>query len=128
MYESFGECLRNEESLMSAAKGITELCELAETYALNECGEWFQQELVKKDMNELKKKVGEFQKIMKEAYARMQQAGVSYQDIGHYLGRYFNLKNPSENLGPQPPQTTPGPQTLQQEADELQMSTTHPLK
>lgn len=111
MYEKFGECLKNEESLMNAAKGITELCELAESYALNECGEWFQQEIVKKDMQGLKKRVSEFQKIVKETYARMQQAGVAYQDIGHVLGRYYDL-----NGGGQPQkQQTPGPQTLQQE-------------
>ncbi len=28
-----------------------------ETYALNECGDWFQQDIVKKDMKELKKRV-----------------------------------------------------------------------
>ena len=92
MFENFGECLRNEESLMNSAKGITELCELAETYALNECGDWFQQDIVKKDMKELKKRVMEFQKIAQEGYARMQQLGVAYQDIGHILGRYYDLK------------------------------------
>ena len=93
-FENFGECLRNEEALMNSAKGITELAELAEAYAINECGDWFQQDIVKKDMNELKKRVGEFQKITKEAYARMQQLGVAYQDIGHVLGRYYDLKKP----------------------------------
>lgn len=112
MYENFGECLKNEEALMNSAKGITELCELAETYALNECGEWFQQEIVKKDMQNLKKRVGEFQKIVKETYARMQQAGVAYQDIGHVLGRYYDLKG---NKGQdQQYQEVPGPQPLQE--------------
>ena len=113
MYENFGECLRNEEALMNSAKGITELCELAESYALNECGEWFQQEIVKKDMQNLKKRVSEFQKIVKETYARMQQAGVAYQDIGHVLGRYYDLKGVqgsdqemSQKPGPQPLQET----------------------
>jgi len=113
MYETFGECLKNEEALMNAAKGITELCELAETYALNECGEWFQQEIVRKDMMELKKKVGDFQKIVKEAYARMQQAGIGYQDIGHILGRYYNL---DKTKGfDQKYKEVPGPQPLQNE-------------
>jgi hypothetical protein len=112
MYENFGECLKNEEALMNAAKGITELCELAETYALNECGEWFQQEIVKKDMQNLKKRVSEFQKIVKETYARMQQAGVAYQDIGHVLGRYYDLKgNKGAN---QDFKEVPGPQPLQE--------------
>jgi hypothetical protein len=112
MYENFGECLKNEEALMNSAKGITELCELAETYALNECGEWFQQEIVKTDMQGLKKRVSEFQKIVKETYARMQQAGVAYQDIGHVLGRYYDLNT---NMGSdQQYQQKPGPQTLQE--------------
>lgn len=113
MYEQFGECLQNEEALMNAAKGLTELCELAETYAVNECGEWFQKEIVTKDMKELKRRVGEFQKIVKETYARMQQAGVAYQDIGHVLGRYYDLKG---NKGmDQDMQQVPGPQPLQNE-------------
>lgn len=91
-YENFGECLRNEEALMNSAKGITQLCELAEQYALNECGDAFQRNIVERDMKELQKRVMEFQKITKEAYARMQQLGVAYQDIGHVLGRYFDLK------------------------------------
>lgn len=92
MFEKFGECLQNEEALMYSAKGITELCELAETYALTECGDWFQQNIVERDMKELKKRTVEFGKITKEAYARMQQLGVAYQDIGHVLGRYYDLK------------------------------------
>jgi hypothetical protein len=92
MFENFGQCLRNEEELMNSAKGITELCELAESYALNECGDAFSQNIVKRDMNELRKRVSEFQKVTKEAYARMQELGVAYQDIGHVLGRYYDLK------------------------------------
>lgn len=111
MFENFGECLRNEEALMNSAKGITELCELAEAYALNECGDWFQQDIVKKDMKELKKRVMEFQKITKEAYARMQQLGVAYQDIGHVLGRYYDLKSAKKQ---QP--AAGGKQPLQNEA------------
>ena len=95
MFENFGECLRNEESLMNSAKGLTELCELAESYAINECGDWFNQDLVKKDMKDLKRRVLEFNKIAKEGYARMQQLGVGYQDIGHILGRYFDIKKPN---------------------------------
>lgn len=109
MYESFGKCFQNEEELLNSAKCLTELSELAESYALNECGEWFQQEIVKKDMMELKKRVQGFQKVIKETYARMQQAGVAYQDIGHILGRYYNLGNTQQY------QQTPGPQPLQQE-------------
>lgn len=92
MFENFGEAIKNEEAIINSAKGLTELCELAESYALNECGDWFQQDIVKKDMQGLKKRIMEYGKIAKECYGRMQQLGVAYQDIGHVLGRYYDLK------------------------------------
>ncbi len=91
MFENFGESLKNEEALMNSARSLTEFVELAETYALTECGDVFQKNIVERDMKEVKKRVMEFQKIVKETYARMQQAGVAYQDIGHILGRYYDL-------------------------------------
>lgn len=94
MFEKFGESIRREEEILNSAKAMTELCELAEQYALNECGDWFQQDIVKRDMKELKKRVMEYNKIAKESYARMQQLGVAYQDIGHILGRYYDLSGP----------------------------------
>lgn len=92
MFENMGESIKNEEAILNSARSMTELCELAEMYALNECGDWFQQDIVKKDMKELKKRVMEYNKVAKESYARMQQLGVAYQDIGHILGRYYDLK------------------------------------
>jgi len=92
MFENFSEAIKNEEAIVNSSKSMTELCELAESYALNECGDWFQQDIVKKDMKELKKRSIEYGKVAKECYSRMQQLGVAHQDIGHILGRYYNLK------------------------------------
>ena len=92
MFENYGTALQNEEALMNSAKALTEFVELAEMYALNECGDVFQKNIVERDMKEVRKRVAEFQKVIKETYARMQQAGVAYQDIGHILGRYYDLK------------------------------------
>jgi len=91
-FENFGECIKNEEEIVNSAKGLSELVELASQHALNDCAEAFQRNIVDKDMKDLKKRVLEHTKIAKECYARMQQLGVSYQDIGHILGRYYNLK------------------------------------
>jgi hypothetical protein len=91
MFENFGECLKNEEALMNSARSLTEFVELAEAYALTECGDVFQKNIVERDMKEVKKRIMEFQKVVQETYARMQQAGVAYQDIGHILGRYYDL-------------------------------------
>lgn len=120
-FESFGECLKNEEALMSTAKSITEFVELAESYALNECGDVFQKNIVDKDMKEVKKRVVEFQKITKEAYARMQQLGVAYQDIGHILGRYYDL-NQAKSLDQTNTDANTGQQTLQMEDNDLELA------
>jgi len=92
-FESFGECLQNEEAIVNSARGLQELAQLAKQYALNECSECFQRNIVEKDMKELEKRIMEHSKIATECYARMQQLGVSYQDIGHILGRYYDLKS-----------------------------------
>jgi len=97
MFENYGAALRNEEAIVNSARAMTELCELAEAYALNECGDWFQQDIVKRDMKEVKKRVMEYGKLAKECYAKMQQLGVAYQDIGHVLGRYYDLKKSDGN-------------------------------
>jgi hypothetical protein len=106
MFENYGEALRNEEAIVNSAKALTELCELAESYAVNECGDWFQQDIVKKDMKGLKGRVMEYGKLAKECYGKMQQLGVAYQDIGHVLGRYYDLKkNKGQAVDPHKPMT-----------------------
>lgn len=100
MFENYGEALRNEEAIINSARAMTELCELAEAYAINECGDWFQQDIVRRDMKELKKRVMEYGKLAKESYAKMQQLGVAHSDIGHVLGRYYDLKKKSDPMTP----------------------------
>jgi len=108
MFENYGQAIRNEEAIVNSARAMTELCELAEAYALNECGDWFQQDIVKRDMKELKKRVMEYGKIAKECYGKMQQLGVAYQDIGHVLGRYYDLKKkPTPETSPKKGLTEP---------------------
>ncbi len=116
MFENLGDSIKNEEAILNSAQSLTELCELAEAYALNECGDWFQQDIVQKDMKELKKRVMEYQKVAKECYARMQQLGVGHQDIGHILGRYYNIKKPSGLDVPAASAAGSGKQPLQQES------------
>ena len=93
MFESFGECLKQEEKLMNSAKQLTEFCELAEIYAITDAGDWFQKEIVMKDMKQLKSRLTEFQKLTKQCYATMQQLGVTYDDMKHILSRYYDLQN-----------------------------------
>lgn len=102
-FESFGEALGREDSIANSAKQMMEFAKLAESYAVNECGDWFQQEIVKKDMKAMRGKVQEYQKVAQECYARMQQLGVLYEDIKHVAGRYYDLKKIQEEVGNEDP-------------------------
>jgi hypothetical protein len=115
MFESFGEALGKEDSIMNSARALSEFANLAESYAINECGDWFQQEIVKKDMKSMKQKVQEYQKAAQECYAKMQQLGVLYEDIKHVAGRYYDLKKVQEAMaqaGVPTPQS--GPSQIQE--------------
>jgi vacuolar-type H+-ATPase catalytic subunit A/Vma1 len=97
-FEQFGEVLGKEESIMKSAKALSEFSSLAESYAVNECADWFQQEIVKKDMKSMKQKVMEYQKHAQQCFANMQQLGVLYEDIKHVAGRYYDLKTIQEAM------------------------------
>lgn len=106
-FDKFGECLQNEEAIIESAKNLSQLCELASQYAMNECGDYFQQEILKKDTNELKKRISEYNKVARECYAKHQQLKVGFDDIKHIMERYYNLKGNDFNK-PQPLQTEVG--------------------
>jgi len=118
MFESFGQAFQQEEAIMNSAKSFSLITKLAESYALNECGDWFQQEIVSKDMKGMKQKVQEFQKTAKECYARMQQLGVLYEDIGHVLGRYYDVKQVNEILPPMTQQSAQTPTAMHSPEEE----------
>jgi hypothetical protein len=138
-FEQYGEAIRREEAIVNSARAMNELCELAEMYAVNECGDWFAQEIVKKDMKSLKQRVMEYGKCAKEAYARMQNLGVLYEDIGHILGRYYDLKgmkkptsaapaDPSARQQPQPTGVSPsnGAQSIESESQDSSLNALRP--
>lgn len=96
MFESYGQALQKEDAIMNSSKGLTELCELAEQFAIQECGDIFQKNIVDKDFKDLKKRVTEYSKISKEAYALIQQLRMAHQDMGYTLGKYFDLRDPNQ--------------------------------
>ena len=105
-FEKFGEVFKNEAAILESTKNMTELCELASTYAVNECGDCFQKLIVDKDFANVKKRMAEHSKIAKECYSKMQQLRVAHEDIGSTLSRYYNLKEIAESMGFTPSSAT----------------------
>ena len=97
-FNEYGKALRVEQALSETSKALSEIAEMAETYACNEAADWFQQDTVKKDFKDLKGRVQEFQKIAKDTYGSVQRLNALYEDMGHVLSRYYEIKDIQEVL------------------------------
>ena len=98
-YNSLGKALNREGSLPDVAKQLAEIADGAQQITLSETeSDWFDGQTVKKNMNELNKSSKEFNKIASEAHTLEQRMTALYEDMGHILGRYFDIKEPIEEV------------------------------
>jgi hypothetical protein len=97
-YNSLGKSLKREGSLPDVANKLSKMAEAAQKITLSETDEWFDSQTIKKNMDGLKKASVEFNKLAKEAYVHEQRMTALYEDMGHILGRYFNIKDPIEEI------------------------------
>ena len=99
MYEtikSYNEYRKNlkAESVYETANKIMEAVNLAERYALKECGDWMQAKMVERDMKDIKKDAA---KLYEEAHKIKEiehQLEMLYEQIGVRLERYFEITEP----------------------------------
>ena len=92
-FDKYGQELNYDQQLMETCKNILEVMKLAKTYALNESGDWFQEDIVKRDFKDAEKKVNDFQKLAQECYTRMQKLGIIWEDLRHVVGRYYKIND-----------------------------------
>ena len=92
-YNSFGKAIYNEHDLVNIAKNLSEIAKVAEAYALNEAGDDFDKLTVKRNMTELKKLSEEFGKVATEVQASKNRMTGLYEDMGHILNRYYEIKD-----------------------------------
>jgi hypothetical protein len=97
-YNEFGQKLKMENSLIETAQALTEISELAETYACNEATDWFATEVVKGDFKRAKNITQTFQKLARECHGKVQQLNALYEDMGHILGRYYEIADPMQEV------------------------------
>jgi DNA repair ATPase RecN len=92
-YNEYGKSIYREKDIVEIANRLQEITNLAEGYALNECGDWFEESTVKRNMMELRKYNESFVKIAKESQSRQRQLEALYEDMGRVLERYFEISN-----------------------------------
>ena len=98
-FSRMGEMIYREGSLRDVAKGLSELAEKARIATLQETDDWFDKVTINKNMKSLGNTSGEFTKIAKEANALQQTMESLYEDMGHILGRYYDLDEALDAVG-----------------------------
>jgi len=95
-FNEYGKVLRCETALMEMAQTLSEIGQMAESYAMTESGDYFQSEVVKRDFKEVRGITKDFSKLSKECYGRLQQLNALYEDMGRKMERYFEIQSLDE--------------------------------
>lgn len=115
-FNEYGKVLRCETALMDTAKTLDEIAKMAETYAMTESGDFLQSEVVKRDFKQVKGITQNFKKLSQECYGKIQQLNALYEDMGHVLGRYYEIHTLDEvaaGAGVNTTESIPAPQSGQ---------------
>lgn len=104
-YNEYGNHLRREHNLMEIAHTLAEITKAAEKFAVQETTDssedgWFDANTVKKNMAQLHKINEEFNKLAREAHVVQQRMEALFEDGGHLLSRYFEIKDLQEGSSP----------------------------
>ena len=92
-YNEYGKILYEYHQLMKVAENIDKISQYAETYALNECGDWMQENTAVRHFKELKKMSEAFKKTASKCQQQNNEMVSLYEDMGNILVKYFEIKN-----------------------------------
>ena len=90
-FAELGESLKRSGTFTETAQKIAQISELAESTCMQEAGDWFDGQTVKRNMKELKTHAKNFNKIAEEMDTLHQRATALYDDMGNVLSRYFEM-------------------------------------
>jgi hypothetical protein len=97
-YNQHREGMSRKSDIRQIAETLGGIADAAQEYTLREGGDWFDRVTIKRNMNELKKLQTSFEKEAVEAQAQQQRLESLYEDMGHVLGRYFEIADLSEDV------------------------------
>ena len=93
-FNSFGNEIYREGNLRQLAEKLSRLAETAKQHTLQETEDWFDKITVNRNMKELTGLSGQFKKVATEAQALQERMSGLYEDMGHILGRYYEINSP----------------------------------
>ena len=95
-YGQHRENMSRKSDIRQVAETLGAIADAAQEYTLREGGEWFDRVTIKRNMKELKSLQEKFEKEAVEAKAQEQRLEALYEDMGHVLGRYFEIAEITE--------------------------------
>ena len=94
-FNSFGNEIYREGNLRELAQRLSRLAETAKQHTLQETEDWFDKITVNRNMKELTSLSNQFKKVATEAQGLQERMGGLYEDMGHILGRYYEINESS---------------------------------
>lgn len=95
-FNEYGKVLRCETAIKELVSTLEEISTMAESYAMTEASDYFQQEVIKRDFKQMKGITKDFKKLAQECYGKLMQLNALYEDNGKLLERYFEVKSLDE--------------------------------
>ena len=102
-YSSLGEHIYGKGSLKETAETLSSIAEGAAQHTLSETDDMFDKVTVSRNMKELTGLSKQFGKVAMEANSLQERMSGLYEDMGHILGRYYEIgeeKVKSEDSAP----------------------------
>jgi len=98
-FNEYGSVIYRTEDLRKVAESINALCEKAEAITLEEAQDWFDEVTIRREVKQLNTKRKSFVETVHEISKMQQRLEALYEDIGHTLSRYYEIKGGDESTG-----------------------------
>jgi hypothetical protein len=97
-YNSFREAMQRKSDLQEISETLSGVVEAARELTLAESSDWFDSVTIKRNMSELQKLENNFDRVSKEARALDERLHALYEDMGHILGRYYEISDIDDDM------------------------------
>jgi hypothetical protein len=92
-FNEYANSFAMAEGIVKTANDLAEIAKLGKTYAMNETDDMMHRDNIKRDFTHLDKTVAEFTKRARECYGQLQNLRSLYEDAGHLLGKFYEIKD-----------------------------------
>ena len=98
-FNDFGAKIYKTNEIAEMVEAIRNMTKGASQLALQETDDWFDGVTVKRDMKEVAKSTQLFEKAAKELSTLQQRLESVFEDIGHKLGKYYDISEAMDAVG-----------------------------